>query len=82
MYYFIIGIVSFIALVFLPMLGTTIGLQWNLPETVVGWIVWITVKVIVAIINILIFHSFICQGKLNVKDNPNYQKALEIMGKV
>lgn len=82
MYYIIIGVISFIALVFLPMLGTTIGLEWNLPTTVVGWIVWVSVKIIVAIINILIFHSFICQGKLNVKDNPNYKKALEIMGEV
>lgn len=31
-----------------------------------------------ALVNILIFHSFICQSYVNVKDNDNFQKAREI----
>lgn len=79
MYYFIIGIVSMIALCFLPMIGSDIGLDWKLPNTEVGWIVWVTIKVIVAVLNVLIFHCFMMQAKINVKDNEKYKEALEIL---
>ena len=79
MYYFIIGIVSMIALCFLPMIGSDIGLGWNLPDTEVGWIVWVTIKVIVAVLNVLIFHCFMMQAKINAKDNEKYKEALEIL---
>lgn len=79
LYYFIIGFISLIALTFLPMLGSTVGLQWNVPNTFVGWIVWIATKLIIATINVLIFHSFMEQAKLNVKDNPKYIEAREIL---
>lgn len=81
LYYFIIGIVSLIALTFLPMMGTTIGLAWVIPDTVVGWIVWITLKIIVAILNVLIFYCFMQQAKINVKDNPKYIEANQILSK-
>lgn len=79
MYYFIIGIVSLIALCFLPMIGSTAGLGWNTPNTVVGWIVWTVVKVIVAVLNVLIFHCFMMQAKINIKDDAKYQEALKIL---
>lgn len=79
MYYFIIGIVSMIALCFLPMIGSNVGLGWNLPNTFVGWIVWITVKIIVAVLNVLIFHCFMLQAKINIKDNEKYIEAQEIL---
>ena len=79
MYYILVGVVSFISLVFLPMIGSTIGLGWNIPDTTVGWIVWVGSKIIVATLNVLIFHCFMCQAKLNVKDNENYKKAREIL---
>ena len=79
LYYFIIGIVSMIALCFLPMIGSNVGIGWNLPDTEVGWIVWVTVKVIVAVLNVLIFHCFMMQAKINVKDNEKYKEALDIL---
>lgn len=79
MYYFLIGIVSLIALVFLPMIGTSVGLAWAVPDTVIGWIVWVTLKLIVAALNVIIFHCFMCQAKVNIKDNPKYIEALTIM---
>lgn len=79
MYYVIIGVISFIALVFLPMIGTEIGLGWSVPDTTVGWIIWVTVKVIVAVINVMIFHCFMLQAKLNIKDNEKYKKALALI---
>lgn len=79
MYYFVIGIVSLIALCFLPMIGSTAGLGWNTPNTFVGWIVWVVVKIIVAVLNVLIFHCFMMQAKINIKDNEKYIEAIEIL---
>lgn len=61
------------------MIGSTVGLEWNIPDTVVGWIVWVGSKLIVSTLNVLIFHCFMCQAKINIKDNENYKKAREIL---
>lgn len=82
LYYIIIGIISIISLVFLPMIGTQTGLAWNLPDTAIGWIIWGVLKLVIATINILIFHSFMQQAKINVKDDPKYKEALEILGRI
>lgn len=79
MYYFIIGLISLIALIFLPMVGSSADLAWNVPNTFVGWVVWIAVKCIVAGIGVLIFHCFMLQAKINVKDNPRYIEANQIL---
>lgn len=79
LYYFIIGFVSLISLFFLPMLGSTAGLAWNIPNTTVGWIVWVVTKLIVAVLNIIIFHCFMLQAKINIADNEKYKKANEIL---
>lgn len=77
--YIIIGVVSLLTLVFLPMLGSTVGLAWNIPNTVVGWIVWVATKLIVAALNVLIFHCFMQQGIENSKEHPNYIEARRIL---
>lgn len=81
-YYCIIGVISVIALFFLPMIGTEVGLAWNLPNTIPGWVVYVVSKLLVATINILIFHCFNLQGKLNSMGNPKYQEAALIMGTI
>jgi hypothetical protein len=78
-YYVIIGVVSLIALFFLPMVGSEVGLAFVLPNTVAGWIVYITSKLLVAALNVIIFHCFILQAKINIKDNPNYLAALDLL---
>lgn len=78
-YYAIIGVVSVIALLFLPLIGSEAGLAWNIPDTVTGWVVYIVSKLLVAGINILIFHCFNMQGKENIKDNEKYLEALKIV---
>ena len=78
-YYVIIAITSLIAVFFLPMLGTDPEAGFNFPSTTVGWIIYITTKLLVATINMLLFHCFMCQGKLNIKDNPFYLEACEIL---
>lgn len=78
-YYVIIGVVSLIMLIFMPMLGTEIGLEWNLPDTKVGWIVWATSKTCSASFNVLIFHCFNKQGKQNSLNNENFKEAKKIL---
>ena len=81
LYYVIIGIISFLSVAFLPMVGSTIGLGWKLPDTTAGWVVWVVSRLIIATINVLIFYSFMEQAKLNVKDNEHYIEAREILYK-
>lgn len=78
LYYILIGVLSFVALVFLPFFGSEVGMEAQFPDTWVGWIVYIVQQALMAIINILIFHSFICQAYVNIKDNENYIKARDI----
>lgn len=56
--YWIIGIVTLLALFFLPFLGSAVGLALVLPNTPAGWIVYVGTKIIVAAINVLLFHCF------------------------
>lgn len=81
-WYIVIGVASLIALLFLPFLGSTVGIGLAVPDTTAGWIVWVTVKAIVAVINVLIFHAFMQQAKVNVRNDRKYKEALEILGKV
>lgn len=81
-YYLIIFIVSLISVFFLPFLGSTVGLEWNIPNTTVGWVVYVTTKVTVAALNVLLFHSFMQQAKVNVQKEEKYIKANEILGRI
>lgn len=77
--YIIIAVCSILALIFFPMLGSEVGMAFVLPTTVAGWIVYITSKICVGALNLIIFHSFVQQAKVRAHDNPNYQKALTIL---
>lgn len=81
-YYWIIFLTSMVVLVFLPMVGSEAGLKFNIPTTTAGWILYIVTKLLVAVLNVIIFFSFMQQAKLNVRDDPKYVKACEIMGRV
>lgn len=78
-YYIIIGIVSAVSLFFLPMLGSSVGLAFVLPNTIAGWIVYVMNKLLVAILNVIIFHCFILQAKVNIKNNEKYLAAIAIL---
>ena len=77
--YAIIAILSLLTVFFMPMLGSSVGLGLNLPNTFAGWIIYLTTKICVVIINILIFDQFVKQGKVNVKDDPKYIEAENIL---
>lgn len=78
-YYGIIVIISILALFIIPLLGSEIGLVFNLPDTAAGWIVFIITKIMVGFLSFMIFHCFILQAEINVRDNPNYIEAKEIL---
>ena len=73
--YIIIAIISLIAVFFLPMLGSGIGIALSVPTTVVGWIVFILTKLCIVVINILTLDQFIKQAKVNIKDNEKFLEA-------
>lgn len=81
LYYVLIFVLSLCMLIFLPMIGSTQDIGYNVPNTTAGWTVFIITKTIVAVVNVLIFHCFICQAKINVKDNEKFKKANEILEK-
>lgn len=81
LYYGLVFVLSMCMLIFLPMIGSTQDIGYNLPTTKVGWIVFVVTKTVVAVINVLIFHCFICQAKVNIKDNDKYIKANEMLEK-
>lgn len=79
LYYILIGVISFISLVFLPMFGSEVGMAFTFPTSAAGWIVFVITQLLMAIVNVLIFHSFICQAKINIKDDLKYNEAKSIL---
>lgn len=73
--YIIIALISLIAVFFLPMVGSEVGLEFRLPNTVAGWTVYIITKVAIVLINILTLDQFIKQAKVNVKDDVKFKEA-------
>ena len=78
-YYILVAVISIIALVFLPMIGSDVDGAFNFPTSAVGWVIYVVQQLISAIINVLIFHSFICQSEINVRDNEYYLAAVRIL---
>lgn len=79
LYYILIGLLSVIAMLFLPMVGSEVGMTFKWPTTPSGWTVFISGKAMAALINVLIFHAFVLQAKVNVKDDPSYREARDLL---
>jgi hypothetical protein len=77
--YIIIALLSLLAVFFLPMLGSSVGLGWNIPDTPAGWMVYVITKLCIVVISILIFDQFMKRAKINVKDNPYFKAAEDIL---
>lgn len=72
-YYIVVGLISLISVVFLPMIGSSGKFTW--PQTWTDWVVWGTSRLAISIVNILLFYCFMSQAKVNVKDNPEFIRA-------
>ena len=79
MNYWIIATVSLLALCFFPFIGTEIGMEWNVPDTTLGWIIYIVKNLFIAGVNVIVFHCFVQQAKINIKDNEKYKQAKELL---
>lgn len=82
MNYWIIGTVSLLALCFFPFIGTEVGMEWNIPDTTLGWIIYIVKNLFIAGVNVIVFHCFVQQAKINIKDNEKYQAARRILEEI
>lgn len=80
--YIVIGLVSLLAVTFLPFIGSSFTGAIELPKSWLDWCVFIFSRVIVAVLNIIIFNSFLSQAKINIKDDANFIRANEIMSKI
>ena len=80
--YIVIGLVSLLAVTFLPFIGSSFTGAIELPKSWLDWCVFIFSRVIVAVLNIIIFNSFLSQAKINIKDDVNFIRANEIMSRI
>lgn len=78
-YYVIICCVSLIAIIVFPLLSSEVGLELDLPDTAMGWVVYIGSALATAIVNMMIFYSFMNQAKINVAENERYKEANQIL---
>ena len=77
--YWTIGALSAILMFVVPFCGSVAGLGLNLPNTVAGWLVWTTVKILACVLNVMIFDRFVKQAKVNVKNESKFIEACEIL---
>ena len=82
LYYILIGTVSFLAIAFLPMIGSHQDISWGFPKSPAGWTLWAVSKIAASVLNVLIYHCFIKQGDLNTKHNENRIKAEKMLNKL
>ena len=80
-YYVIIAVVSFVSVAFLPFVGSALKGEIVWPQNTIEWMIWIATRLLVSVINIIIFYSFIQQAKINIKEDKNYLLALETLAK-
>lgn len=78
--YWMIGILSLILTVLLPMAGSSVaGLGWNFPNTAAGWAVYVSVKLAATGLNLMIFHHFVLQAKVNIQDDERFIRAEKLL---
>lgn len=81
LYYIIIGLVSIVFTCFLPMVGSEGSIASHFPTSAMGWVIWTITKLSTAILNVVIFYCFMEQAIVNVKDDPKYIEAIELLNK-
>lgn len=81
-YYCLIFLLSLLVMtvapMFTPSANTDLGISAIFPHSVIGWAIYVCTKVFVAVVNLLLFHCFVKQAKLNIRDNEKYIAACKI----
>lgn len=81
-YYVLIFLLSLLVMtvapMFTPSANTDLGLTAIFPHSVIGWAIYICTKLLVGVVNLLLFHCFVKQARINIKDNEKYIAACKI----
>ena len=81
-YYIIIAVISLLSLIVIPLIGTDLpDIKAAFPSDAIGWCLYIGERILVIIMNFIIFDSFVKQARINIKDDENFKKANEILAK-
>ena len=82
-YYAVIVVLTLVAITFLPLIGLDQQgqINFNAPATVMGWAIWGVSKGCICVVNCLIFHFFVLQGKDNIKDDSRFIDGLKRLNK-
>ena len=81
-YYCLIFLLSILVMtvapMFTPSANTDLGISAIFPHSVIGWAIYVCTKLFVGVVNLLLFHCFVKQAKINIKDNEKYIAACKI----
>ena len=82
-YYAVIVVLTLVAITFLPLIGLDQQgqINFNAPANVMGWLIWGVSKGCICVVNCLIFHFFVLQGKDNIKDDSRFIDGLKRLNK-
>lgn len=80
--YYLIGFISIAIPLIFSFVGSAAGLAIVLPTTIAGWIVWAIQLIMVGGANVGVFHCFIQQAKINVKDNERFITANKLLNQI
>lgn len=74
--YLAVAVISLVSVLFLPMIANSyMEAEFVFPDTFIDVVGWITTKVCMAAVNLLIFNCFVQQAKINVENNEDYVAA-------
>ena len=81
-YYCLIFLLSLLVMtvapMFTPSANTDLGISAIFPHSVIGWAIYVCTKVFVGVVNLLLFHCFVKQARINIKSNEKYIAACKI----
>ena len=81
-YYCLIFLLSLVVMtvapMFSPAINTDLGIAAVFPHSPIGWAIYVCTKLFVGIVNLLLFHCFVKQARINIKDNARYIEACKI----
>lgn len=81
-YYCLIFLLSLLVMtvapMFTPSANTDLGISAIFPHSVIGWAIYVCTKVFVGVVNLLLFHCFVKQARINIEDNEKYLAACKI----
>ena len=84
-YYLVIGVILLLVTVLVPFLAGGINAQdfnYYIPETTEGWIIFWAIRAGTVVGNVTVYGLFKAQAKTNVKFDPAYRKACELLNKL